>query len=450
MRNQVESALLAAGAGEKRLGVAVSGGRDSMALLHLLGSIVEKSRLVCLHFEHGIRAEASLRDRDFVRETAASLGIAFVSGEADVPAEAAKTGENLEAAARRLRYAFFAEASRSYALDFVLTAHHAADRAEGMLLNLLRGTGLSGLCALTLRRAPNLLRPMLRVTREEIDAYLEANAIAFLEDETNCDLSYSRNYLRAEVTPRFSRLNPRWEDAFSRTAELLQEDEALLSSLARAEAARLLVDVPGGIELSCEALLALCPSLSRRVVREAAARVSGRENLEMSHIEAILALAKTGCGKFLLEGRLFCRSSCNTLFFGESEDAPAPFSAPATDGLVLPDGAVLKITPAKAPEAFPAPASMAFYVDGEAIEGALVRTRMPGDRFYPLGAPGEKKLADWLIDKKIPAHRRNWLLLLAKEENVLAVFGEAICETAKICDKTRQIFRIEICKKGEN
>ena len=103
-----------------------------------------------------------------------------------------------------------------------------------------------------------------------------------------------------------------------------------------------------------------------------------------------------------------------------------------------------------APEAFPAPASMAFYVDGEAIEGALVRTRMPGDRFYPLGAPGEKKLADWLIDKKIPAHRRNRLLLLAKEENVLAVFGEAICETAKICDKTRQIFRIEICKKGEN
>ncbi|MBZ0278007.1 MAG: tRNA lysidine(34) synthetase TilS, partial [Anaerolineae bacterium] len=213
--------------------VAVSGGADSLALLHLLRDI--RKRLRCdLHvatLDHGLRGEAGAADARFVAETAASWGLPVTVGQVSVPALMSQTGQGLEAAARRARYAFLAQTAQTTGAAVIASAHHADDQAETILLHLLRGAGLNGLRGMAYR-APvpgyphlTLIRPLLNVTRTEIDSYCREHGLVPREDASNQDVAMLRNRIRAEVLPRLRTINPQIAQALISLADNAAVDQ---------------------------------------------------------------------------------------------------------------------------------------------------------------------------------------------------------------------------------
>ena len=203
---------------------AVSGGLDSMCLLEMTVRQGQKQgrRVAAAHFNHQLRGAEADRDEAFVRDWCAAREIPFFAGRGDVRAFAEKTGRTVEEAARQLRYEFLEETRRREGFGCILTAHHADDSAETMLLNLLRGTGLKGLTGIPEKR-DCILRPLLSVTRAELAAYAAEHRIPFVEDSTNGTDDAARNVLRHQVLPVLRQLNPRAVENMSRAAELLRQ-----------------------------------------------------------------------------------------------------------------------------------------------------------------------------------------------------------------------------------
>jgi len=179
----------------QRVGVAVSGGADSVFLLHALREL--GFDLSVIHIEHGIRGEASIADAEFVAQLARNFGLPFHLRRADVPA----IEGNLEEAARKVRQAFYTELIASHAVDRVATGHTRSDQAETVLYRILRGSGLTGLSGILPATNENVVRPLLQIDRSEIETWLRDHGIAWREDETNRDRTYARNRLRHEILP---------------------------------------------------------------------------------------------------------------------------------------------------------------------------------------------------------------------------------------------------------
>ena len=213
---------------------AVSGGLDSMCLLEMTVRQGQKQgrRVAAAHFNHQLRGAEADRDEAFVRDWCAAREIPFFAGRGDVRVFAEETGRTVEEAARQLRYKFLEETRRREGFGCILTAHHADDSAETMLLNLLRGTGLKGLTGIPEKR-DCILRPLLGATRAELAAYAAEHRIPFVEDSTNGTDDAARNMLRHQVLPVLKKLNPRVVENMSRTASLLAADEAALDAACR-------------------------------------------------------------------------------------------------------------------------------------------------------------------------------------------------------------------------
>jgi len=276
---------------------AVSGGLDSMCLLHLLTTWGRERNLAvtAAHFNHGLRGEFANRDEAFVRDICAKWGIPCVVGRGDTRALAEREGLTIEEAARKLRYAFLEEQQREWNCTFILTAHHANDNAETMLLNLLRGTGPRGLAGIPAFRG-SINRPFLRVTREELAAYADEHHIPHVEDETNQELDAARNVLRQKVLPVLRELNPRAVENMARTTELLLQDEEVLSCQAE-QLVRGCARLQG--DYMAELPVDICREQPQAVVSRAVllmlARVGGRrQDLSYVHVEAAMKLLYHG------------------------------------------------------------------------------------------------------------------------------------------------------------
>lgn len=286
-----------------RLLVAVSGGLDSMCLLHFCLGLRGFS-VTAAHFDHQLR-QASQRDRRFVEEWCAAHGVPCATGTGDTRNRAKERGESLEEAARNLRYAFLEEAGADH--DAILTAHHAADNAETLLLNLLRGTGGAG--GIPAERG-KILRPFLSVGKETLEAYAEFYAIPHVEDETNEEDGAARNVLRHHVMPILKELNPRAEENISRAAAILRSESAILEELAERAAAegtpKALLEAPEPIAARAALLL-----LGRRC--------GGRKDLTARHARALLELCRKEGGEVHFPGGLAVRKERQTLTFYRRE-----------------------------------------------------------------------------------------------------------------------------------
>ena len=212
---------------------AVSGGADSVCLLHLLKTAGHERGLTvyAAHCEHGLRGGESLRDMDFVRALCERLAVPLTVRHVDVPAYARAHSLGVEEAARKLRYAFLEETADALGCDRIATAHNALDRSETVLMNLCRGSGAAGLRGIPRQRG-RIVRPLLDVNRAEILAYLSANRLDHVEDSSNTSRAYTRNRLRLEVMPVLRQSYPRLDESLGRTAALLSDDEECLASLA--------------------------------------------------------------------------------------------------------------------------------------------------------------------------------------------------------------------------
>ena len=266
---------------------AVSGGRDSMALLDILLRLLEGTgvRLAAAHFNHCLRTTAD-RDEQFVREWCGRHGVTFLAGRGDVRAYAAGTG--VEDAARQMRYAFLEEAADRLGASRIATAHHQDDNAETVLLHLLRGTGLRGLCGIPPVRG-RIIRPLLEISRAEIDGYVAERHIPYVEDETNGDAAYTRNRLRLEVLPLLEEISPGCTARIATASSLLREEEERL----QAEAEEIL---PAGngeeIVLPVPVLGRQDAAMRRRLVRAMGLRLG--VTLTRRQVEAVLRLGSGG------------------------------------------------------------------------------------------------------------------------------------------------------------
>ncbi len=431
-----------------RIGVAVSGGVDSMVLLDVLKALSMRMGfyLCVLHFEHGIRNEESVRDMEFVQTICKERNITLHIGRGDVPGVAARSGRNLEATGRMLRYAFFEECRREYTLQKIAVAHHRDDFAETFLLNLIRGSGAAGLTAMKYVRDPGIIRPMLHVSRREIKAYADAHAIRHIEDSTNEDTKYSRNLIRKEVLPLLEKINPETSLAILRAGELLAEEDYALGRYAQGEYQRVAKQKKNKVLLDIPKWGILNKALKRRIVRAAIAACGSLKDVDRNAIDRVIELGETGkTGKYFgIPGKFFVRVNYNTLIIGAKMDTiERNGEFPVCDGLTdLWPGEFFCMDPALRPDAYPKKDSMVQYINADGLENPVIRTRRPGDRFAPFGMGGTKKLKDWFIDTKIPKELRNGLPLLCMGKQVLWIVGYSLSEALRVEPETKRIYKI--------
>lgn len=267
---------------------AVSGGRDSMCLLHFLDTWGRLHGLspAAAHFNHHLRCAAD-RDQAFVRDWCTERNIPFFSGGGDVPALAEREGLSVEEAARKLRYAFLEETAEREGFEAILTAHHADDNAETVLLNLIRGTGVRGLAGISPVRG-RICRPFLEISRAELADYAAAHGIPHVEDETNADpAAAARNLLRLRVMPLLRELNPRAAEHMAQTALRLRELDAGLEDLTERYLRRVSVQ-PGRVTIRLRDLAEVPESLRPRVLLGMFELLGvGRKDIGAVHLEAL-------------------------------------------------------------------------------------------------------------------------------------------------------------------
>ena len=271
---------------------AVSGGADSMCLLHWLNELreVHDFSLFAAHYEHGLRGEESLRDAAFTAKACGEINVPCTVGHGDVPAFAADNKTGLEDAARTLRYRFLEETADMLGCDKIATAHTMNDNVETVLMNLCRGAGTRGLSGIPPVRG-RLIRPLLWTTREEIEAYLLEHHIAHIEDSSNKSDVYLRNRIRHQVIPLLMEENPSVLSAIGRASELLREDDECLCR----EAEQFLEVWQEADSIPVKPLLELDPAVAARVLR----KLCGR-GVSMERTRALLQFAK-GTERGILE-----------------------------------------------------------------------------------------------------------------------------------------------------
>lgn len=399
-----------------RVVCAVSGGADSVAMLHCLLSLRQtlEIEVAAVHYNHCLRGEASDQDEAFVCGLCASWGVPLETARGDVAAHAAQTGQSVEEAARQLRYDFLLSQR-----GLVAVAHNADDQVETVLLNLLRGTGLKGLCAMEPKRG-RVIRPLLTVTRAEIEAYLAEHSLPHREDATNGEDDALRNRLRHHVTPLLKRENPNLPDTVARMTALLRQDEDHLAEQTRELLERAKRD--GGYD--CPTLREAPAVLRRRAIRQlleipkpamvhveaverlledlrGSARVELPGGWVMEREYDLLRLARTG------ENRRFAPV---TLKLGEQTVLSGTFWEVSVTGPVILEKSVDSIS------------TFALKYDMIKKDCTVgVRTRQTGDSLRLSG--GTKSLKKLMIDRKIPAACRDSLPVFTDGTNILAVYG---------------------------
>ncbi|MBQ9851996.1 MAG: tRNA lysidine(34) synthetase TilS [Ruminiclostridium sp.] len=402
---------------------ALSGGADSMALVSGLLALAEERSLTVLaaHYDHQLRGEESRRDADFVRSWCAARGIPLTMGTGDVAARAAQTGKGIEETARAMRYAFLEETAQALGAHAIATAHNADDNAETVLLHLIRGTGLDGLSGIPPRRG-TIIRPLLSVTRQEIEDWLTARDIPWVTDSTNADPTYTRNRIRRDVMPVLRDLNPQFSQTLAANLRHIREDRALLDGLARTTQAPM--EEPDGLSLAASDLIGLPRPVAVRAIKQVLARLD-RHQISAVHLDSILDLAakESPSAQITLPQGLLVRRVYDRVVFSQGACPAQPLTPRAVhqtgqyswgDWTITLEEAPCPDHPLQSPyDCWLRPAPFPL----------LLRSRRTGDS---LRLPGRsrKTLKKWHIEAKIPRHLRDGLPLLTDgEDQLLAAAG---------------------------
>lgn len=408
----------------QRVGVAVSGGADSLCLLHVLCELRERwpVSLHVLHVDHGWRGEASDADAVFVAAQAERLALPFHLHHA-----AAATG-NREQAAREARHAFFASLRDQGVVDWIATGHTRSDQAETVLFRLLRGAGPAGLAGILPVTAEHLVRPLLEVDRGDTEAFLRERGVVWREDATNQDVSFARNRLRHEWLPRLREAwNPHLDAALAHTARLAQDDEAYWHTEVERHLPALGIAEDGVFVLDVRRLMPYPRALRRRLLVRVMERVRGhRHQWEFAHLDGALALAEAGHGHGRLQvPGLDLFRSFHWLRVAQPHGDPGdrfwefPVQVPGTIDV---PGSRRQVALEYALQGEENQCGSAdiynggeWQLDAEALDGDLrLQSWRPGDRFRQAGDTRDRLLKEWFQQEEIPLwERRSWPILTA-------------------------------------
>jgi tRNA(Ile)-lysidine synthase len=463
-----EYGLLAPGDG---VVIGVSGGPDSLALLLALKELSADYRLqlTVAHLDHGLRGTAAEADAAFVGQLSTRLGLPIVLGKADVPALAEARGLGPEEAAREARYAFLAQVAEDRHARKVAVGHTQNDQAETVLIRLIRGTGTDGLAGMAAARPLGtaiLIRPLLEVTREETEGYCRRLGLVPREDATNHDSAYVRNRVRSRLLPiLIGEFNPSVVAGLADLARRMGDESRLLQSIAGEAFRRVAAeDELAGVRLDLKGLLAEPPAIGRRLVRHAVRLVGEGSGPAAERVEAALDLALRGRTGGVVQLGAGCRAvresdSLTILPSAGPRSAFEPLSLPVPGRADLVDLGLAITAEVRPPVAFPGGAGVGpgeAYLDADAAlgrssGGLLVRPRRAGDAFHPQGAPGRRKLKDFLIDRKVSRREREAIPIVVRADDpqvILWVAGHRLDEAFTVTSKTRRLLHLKLFRPG--
>ncbi len=438
----------------------VSGGADSVCLLRMLKEIAEEIPLeiICVHMEHGIRGEESRRDMEFVRDLCERLMVPLMIYEEDIPGKAAELKMSVEEAGRYARYEAFDKEAEAAGADAIAVAHHMGDQAETVLFNLSRGSGLKGVSGMSARRG-KIIRPLLTVSREQIEAYLKDIGQDHCTDSTNTDTLYSRNGIRGLVLPELERIVNGAAGHIARTAEEIREaDDYIRSKAGEARAAIVGVETadPPMFSIVIPSLLSEPPIIRRYIIRSVLTDIySTLKDLEALHVDEVLSLSEKQSGRSIMlpkgmiairEGDRILIGSGNAIFSGKGfcSEAVEGIDIDTTGNTVIPNIGMIsaRIDPVEANEPVPDGLYTKWFDYDKIKNGLRVRGRQEGD-YLTISDDGQrKKLKKYLIDEKVPLSRRDSLVLIADGNHIVWAVGMRISAHYKITEATKRVLKL--------
>ncbi|GGD99679.1 tRNA lysidine(34) synthetase TilS [Paenibacillus nasutitermitis] len=443
--------------------VAVSGGPDSTALLHMLSRLApaEQLTLVAAHMNHGFRGEESDREEQAVQRFAAELGVCYESVYIDMPAYIEETKMNSQAASRERRYAFLHKVAKKHSASRIALAHHADDQAETVLMRILRGTGPGGLAGIPIKRSEKnveLIRPLLRRNKADILHYCHQWGLAYSQDSSNGKRTYVRNAIRLDALPYLAQFNPQLSDALVRLSGLAASEDDWMERETQAAFERCIMISREGCQMTRKALLELHVALQRRLIK----LILNHVGLETSTIsfdsietirQAVSDRAPTTWSFDAGSGVRFVREYDSLHFvhadvMAAREQSEADYAYVIMEGmdrLELPQAKVVIMLDMLHPPCEGKSADrMESRFDAELIQWPLtVRNRRPGDRMQVLGLNGTKKVQNMFVDDRIAPSQRNTLpLLVDAEGRILWIPGVRRSRFAQVTGASQRVLRI--------
>ncbi|PID39960.1 MAG: tRNA lysidine(34) synthetase TilS [Proteobacteria bacterium] len=455
-----------------RVLVGVSGGPDSMALLHLLDqmAVALDIRLGVAHLNHGLRGEAADEDARLVYRTASHLGHPYHHVRARTDKVKRRLGISLEAAAHRVRYAFFRNVMIDGHYNKLALGHHMDDNAEQMLMAILRGTGSRGLAGIAPVRDKRIVRPLIEVRRSDIETYVRTREIPYCEDASNADQQFDRNRVRHHLLPLLtSDYNPRTTENLNRLADIMREESEWTEALVdTAWEAALRDRKHHAITLSSQVLSQAHIALARRLIRRALESLTGTiRQIGYIHIQTVLNMITNSDGSpktCHLPGGIRIRTGGQSIEItaghghGRRQPVPhGPISGRGNTGTTIhgpfPAKVVIPALNMGLRFHLSRPHERLRWSEAKANRACLDFTRLhlplsvrlwrPGDRFSPLGAGGSQKIKKYFIDHHVPRDVRTITPVLTDRRRILWLIGQRIDDNVKITPETSRVLVVE-------
>ncbi len=421
----------------KHLLVALSGGADSVALMHILLRRRDEYglKITCAHLHHGIRGAEADADAAFCQSICGNAGVELIFGFADIPSIAADLHTGLETVARSERYRFLAEAKEKCGADFIVLAHHADDQAETVLMHLLRGTGPEGIAAMPMLSGDKF-RPLIGISKRELVDYLLAEGISWREDGTNTVADNPRNALRLNVLPEIEKSYPSAKRAIARYARAAAAESDFIARLTDDFLKKHLEKGPWGEKIRMD------NAPEEVILRRAIRRICG-DRLDSAKLDEIILLTQKQRGKLQVFSDLDAEKTPSGLYFLRKA-AKIPENIAVRVPMDASFGNYFRIVIEESNGEIDRSDPNIETIDADALKGAVIRLREDGDRIHPLGAGGSRLLSDYLTDKKVDRPVRNCLPVIACGKNIIWTGGYGISDHARIKTGTTHCVRIKL------
>ncbi|MBK7632650.1 MAG: tRNA lysidine(34) synthetase TilS [Ignavibacteriales bacterium] len=431
--------------GEKVL-VALSGGPDSVFLLHFLHKFKNKFKIKigAAHINHLLRGKDSERDEQFCNAICEELAIPFFLLRKDVKAYSKKNKISIEAAGRKIRYDFFEKVSKENGYDKIVTAHNADDNAETVLLNLVKGAGIKGIAGIPVKRKI-IVRPILSLTKKEILDYLEVNKFEYRIDESNLSNDFERNYLRNEVIPLIKKnLNPSFTNASLNTSLNLQRLNSWIVEVLGEFKSHIKVEKNKNISIPLEFIKKSNAFIASNSIKEIVDELFSVK-LESSDLKKIFLLEKKESGKSeeLSENLIALKERNEISILKKSTSKKADAKRLSVGSKFKIGGKVFSIVGVKKDEVRINKNKNEEYISADKIkDGFILRRWEAGDKFYPIGMKGTKKISDYLNDIKINSYEKQEMLVLENGSKIVWVVGKRLDDRFKLTPKSKKVLRL--------
>lgn len=449
--------------------IGVSGGPDSVALLHVLFLIAPRLslKLGVAHLNHRLRQNDSDRDAQFVEALAKKYDLPCYSHKKDVRRYQIESRLSLEEAARRVRYTFLDRVANANQYNKIAVGHHSDDNAELILMNLFRGSGTQGLSGIPPVRDQKIIRPLIMLSRSEIIDFLSQNKLEYVSDASNTNTHHLRNRVRHDLIPLLkTAYNPKISDILNRLSSILRSEEEWIGDIVHHFYGKTVLDVKEKcIQLSVSMLNRYHPALQRRVIRMTIEKIKGDlRRIQFVNVNSVIGLLgkRSAYGKVDLPNGIRIQREGNIIYVSKEKrllrDVSEKYSRSNTfsfeyrtnkfESVFIKElGVHIEFTEMameKVPDYRNTGQHTSFFDKDTLSFPMVIRNFRPGDTFKPLGAGGTQKLKKFFIDKKIPRDERIRCPILLSRGKIIWVVGHRIDESVKLMPSTRNVLKVEL------